>query len=121
MKAARLHEYKKPLTLDEVPTPRPGPGQVLVKIAGAGFCHSDIHVIDHELDLPLPLPLTLGHENAGYVEAAGSGVSSVREGDAVVVFGGWGCGVCGPCVGGHEQLCDAPRWVGLSRMQAVAA
>lgn len=117
MKAARLHEYKKPLTLDEVPTPEPGPGQVLVKVAGAGLCHTDVHVIDGELDepLPLPLPLTLGHENAGYVAAAGAGVTHVKEGDAVVLYGGWGCGCCGPCVAGREQFCEAPRWAGLSR------
>ncbi len=115
MKAARLHEYGKSLSLDEVPLPEPGPGQVLVKVAGAGFCHSDLHVIDGELSLPLPLPLTLGHENAGYVAATGKGVCSVKEGDPVVVFGGWGCGVCGPCASGHEQLCDEPQWAGLSR------
>jgi len=115
MKAARLHEYNKPLTVDEVPLPRPGPGQVVIRVAGAGFCHSDLHVIDHELELPLPLPLTLGHENAGYVAAAGAGVRSVKEGDAVVVFGGWGCGVCAACVDGREQLCAAPQWLGLSQ------
>ena len=115
MKAARLHEYKKPLTLDDVPAPEPGPGQTVVRIAGAGFCHSDLHVIDGELPLKLPLPLTLGHENAGYVAAVGEGVTSVREGDPVVVFGGWGCGICDHCVTGQEQLCDSGEWVGLSR------
>ncbi len=115
MKAARLHKYHAPLSLDEVPTPVPGAGQVLVKIAGAGFCRSDLHVIDGEIDLPLPLPLTLGHENAGYVAAAGRGVTTVREGDAVVVYGGWGCGTCAPCVTGHEQLCVRPQWAGLSQ------
>jgi len=115
MKAARLHNYKKPLVIDEIPTPQPGPGQVLVKIAGSGFCHSDLHIIEGELELPLPLPLTLGHENAGYVASIGKGVTAVREGDPVVVFGGWGCGTCGPCVSGHEQLCDNPQWAGLSK------
>ncbi|MFI5349275.1 MAG: NAD(P)-dependent alcohol dehydrogenase [Elusimicrobiota bacterium] len=115
MKAARLHNYKSPLSLDEVPTPVPEPGQVVVKVAGAGFCHSDLHIIDGEIDLPLPLPLTLGHENAGYVAAVGRGVTTVREGDAVIVYGGWGCGTCGPCVTGHEQLCDNPQWAGLSK------
>jgi len=117
MKAARLHEYKKPLVLDEVPLPAPGPGQVLVKIAGSGFCHSDLHVIDAELPLELKLPKTLGHENAGWVAAVGSGVKAVREGDPVVVYGGWGCGSCDHCVTGHEQLCVDPQWVGLSRWE----
>lgn len=86
-----------------------------MKVAGAGFCHSDLHVIEGELELPLPLPLTLGHENAGYVARAGRGVAGVKEGDAVVVFGGWGCQLCGPCLSGAEQLCDAPQWAGLSK------
>lgn len=115
MKAARLHEYKKPLTLDDVPLPRPGPGQVLVKIAGSGFCHSDLHIIDGEIPLGLKLPLTLGHENAGFVAAAGAGVTTVKEGDPVVVFGGWGCGLCDYCVTGLEQICPNAQWVGLSK------
>jgi propanol-preferring alcohol dehydrogenase len=60
------------------------------------------------------MPLTLGHENAGVVAALGRGVSTVREGDRVAVFGGWGCGTCDYCVTGHEQLCEAPQWAGLS-------
>jgi propanol-preferring alcohol dehydrogenase len=115
MKAARLHEYHKPLTMDEVPLPKPGPGEVLVKIAGSGFCHSDLHVIDGEIPLDVKLPLTLGHENAGYVSALGSGVTTLKEGDPVVVYGGWGCGTCDACVTGREQLCSKPQWAGLSR------
>jgi propanol-preferring alcohol dehydrogenase len=60
------------------------------------------------------MPLTLGHENAGVVAALGRGVTSVREGDAVAIFGGWGCGQCDYCVTGHEQLCESPQWAGLS-------
>jgi propanol-preferring alcohol dehydrogenase len=115
MRAARLHAYGQPLRLDEVPTPRPAAGEAIVKIAGAGFCHSDIHVIDGEIRVLPRLPLTLGHENAGHVAALGAGVTSVREGDAVVVFGGWGCGSCDHCVTGHEQLCMTPAWCGLSQ------
>jgi propanol-preferring alcohol dehydrogenase len=114
MRAARLHAYGQPLRLDEVPTPRPAAGEVIVKIAGAGFCHSDLHVIDGELRILPRLPVTLGHENAGYVEAVGAGVTAVREGDAVVVFGAWGCEACDFCVTGHDQLCTAPAWGGLS-------
>lgn len=114
MKAARLHAYKQPLVLDDIPTPRPGAGEVVVHVEGAGFCHSDIHVMDGEIAVLPKLPLTLGHENAGIVAATGAGVTAVREGDAVVVYGGWGCGRCDYCVTGCEQLCEAPQWAGLS-------
>lgn len=114
MKAARLHAYGQPLRIDEIPTPTPGPGQVLVAVQGAGFCHSDIHVIDGGIQILPRMPLVLGHENAGVVAATGAGVHSVRDGDAVAVFGGWGCGLCGLCLSGHEQLCEAPAWAGLS-------
>ncbi len=115
MRAARLHEYGRPLVLDDVPKPEPGPGEVIVAIAGAGFCHSDLHVIDGEIRVLPRMPLTLGHENAGYVAAVGAGVTSVRDGDPVAVFGGWGCGHCDYCVTGHDQLCIAPEWCGISR------
>lgn len=115
MKAARLYAYKQPFVLDEVPTPRPAPGEVIVKVAGAGFCHSDLHVIDGEIQIVPRFPLTLGHENSGYVSAIGAGVAGVKEGDPVVVYGGWGCGRCNYCVTGHEMLCIAPEWCGLSQ------
>jgi len=114
MRAARLHHYGQPLVIEEIPDPQPGPGEVVVHVRGAGFCHSDIHVMDGEIQILPRLPLTLGHENAGIVAAAGRGVTGVREGDAVAVFGGWGCGRCDYCVTGHEQLCETPRWAGLS-------
>jgi alcohol dehydrogenase, propanol-preferring len=114
MRAARLHAYGQALAIDEVPTPTPRAGEVLVRIEGAGFCHSDIHVIDGEIRVLPRMPLTLGHENAGRVAAVGAGVASVKEGDAVAVYGGWGCGVCTYCITGHEQLCERPRWAGLS-------
>jgi propanol-preferring alcohol dehydrogenase len=115
MKAARLHAYGQPLVIEDVPTPTPAHGGVVVRVHGAGFCHSDIHVIDGELPILPRMPQILGHENAGVVAAVGAGVTSVREGDPVAVFGGWGCGRCSYCVGGHEQLCEQLEWVGLSR------
>jgi propanol-preferring alcohol dehydrogenase len=114
MKAARLHYYGQPLVLEDVPTPRPGPGQVVVRVVGAGFCHSDIHVMDGDIRVLPRMPLTLGHENAGIVHDVGLGVTGVREGDAVAVFGAWGCGHCDYCITGHEQLCETPQWAGLS-------
>jgi propanol-preferring alcohol dehydrogenase len=114
MRAARLHNYGQPLVLEEIPTPQPGRGQIVVRVIGAGFCHSDIHVIDGDIPVLPRLPLTLGHENAGIVHDVGEGVTTVREGDPVAVFGGWGCGRCDYCVTGSEQLCAAPEWAGLS-------
>jgi propanol-preferring alcohol dehydrogenase len=111
VKAAVLHAVGEPLRVVDVPTPRPGPGEVLVKVAAAGVCHSDLHLRDGSV--PRPLPLLMGHENAGWVAALGAGASGVAEGDPVVVYGGWGCGHCRFCLGGAEQLCDTGRWAGL--------
>ena len=116
MKAARLHNYKEPLQIDEVPIPEPGHGQVLVRVAGAGFCHSDLHILDGEIPILPRMPLTLGHENAGTVEAVGPGVEGIAPGQPVAVFGGWGCGSCDSCVSGDEQVCDRPAWAGLSNL-----
>jgi len=115
MKAARIHAYRQPLVLDDVQMPLARPGEVIVKVAGSGFCHSDLHVIDGEIPVLPRMPLTLGHENAGWVAETGAGVTGVREGDPVVVYGGWGCGRCDYCVTGHEQLCATPEWCGLSQ------
>ena len=115
MKAARLHAYGQALVIEDVPAPEPGAGEVVIRVDGAGFCHSDIHVIDGEVRILPQLPAILGHENAGTVVECGREVRSVREGDEVAVFGAWGCGRCDYCVAGHEQLCMTPEWAGLSR------
>jgi propanol-preferring alcohol dehydrogenase len=116
MKAARLHGYGKPLVIEDVAPPRAAAGQVVVRVEGAGFCHSDIHVIGGEIPVVPRFPATLGHENAGTVTEIGAGVGAVRPGDRVVVYGGWGEGYCDHCIGGAEQLCERPRWAGLSEM-----
>lgn len=108
MKALRIVGWKHDPELVEVPKPVPGPGQVVVKIGGAGACHSDLHLL-HDFEpgmLPYALPFTLGHENAGWVDSAGPGVTSVTEGDAVAVYGPWGCGSCTRCQLGVETYCE---------------
>ncbi|MBK3643626.1 NAD(P)-dependent alcohol dehydrogenase [Streptomyces sp. MBT33] len=86
--------------------PEPGPGQVLLKVTAAGVCHSDIAVMSWPAEnFPYELPLTLGHEGVGTVAALGAGVSGVREGDAVAVYGPWGCGICAKCAQGKENYC----------------
>jgi len=113
MKAARLHVLGQPLSLDTVPVPDVARDEVLIRIAGAGVCHSDLHIRSGEFPLPpgFELPLTLGHENAGYVEAVGPDVTAVKRGDAVAVWGGRGCGSCRICRQGDEQCCNIALWV----------
>ena len=104
MKAVRFNGVGKPATITDVPQPKPGPGQVLVKIGGAGLCHSDLHVMDH--DFGLGSSFTLGHENAGWIAGLGQGVTSFREGDPVAVYGPWGCGRCHTCQTSAENYCE---------------
>jgi len=103
MKAVRYVEGGRPPEIVDLPTPTPGPGEVLLRVAGAGVCHSDLHVLDHAT---FPVAFTLGHENAGHVAALGQGVTSWREGDAVAVYGPWGCGRCHACQTSAENYCE---------------
>ena len=120
MLAARLHAPGEALRLVEVPRPEPTGSEVLVRVAGCGVCHTDLHIVDGT-QTRVELPLTLGHEVAGYVEAAGpaSGPAlrraGVAIGDPVLVFGGWGCGSCRECLGGAEQRCERSRAPGFQR------
>jgi alcohol dehydrogenase, propanol-preferring len=113
MRAAVLHEYGTPFSVEEWPDPEPGPGEVRVRVGGAGACHSDLHIWHGEGPPGVPVPRILGHENAGWVDALGPGATGFEPGEPVVVFGGWGCGACRLCLGGEEQLCDTLRWGGL--------
>ncbi|MBK6961961.1 MAG: NAD(P)-dependent alcohol dehydrogenase [Gammaproteobacteria bacterium] len=112
MKATRFIEVGQPIQLVDLPDPDVGPTDVLVRIAGAGVCHSDLHVIDGEVGVRQK-PITLGHENAGIVERVGSLVTEVKPGDGVAVFGAWGCGVCALCEQGEENLCQKPIYPGV--------
>jgi len=90
--------------------PEPGPGQVLVKVAGAGLCHSDLH-FQHAGFPRVPfltdkVPFTLGHENAGWVEKLGAGVRGLEHGMPVIVHSAIGCGRCRLCQAGEEQICE---------------
>ncbi|MFJ9836474.1 NAD(P)-dependent alcohol dehydrogenase [Streptomyces sp. NPDC101169] len=109
MRAFQLVEWKQPPELREVPVPEPGPGQILVKVAGAGACHSDLHIMEAPgppAGLATELPFTLGHENAGRVESLGAGVTGFTPGEPVIVYGCWGCGVCANCRQGRENYCQ---------------
>jgi NAD+-dependent secondary alcohol dehydrogenase Adh1 len=88
---------------------------VLVRIAGAGVCATDLHAIDGEMEpAGLTPPIVLGHENAGFVEATGDFVRSVAPGDAVVLYPAHSCGVCVPCRSGREIHCERHQFTGLT-------
>lgn len=119
MVSARLHEYQKPLVVEDVPKPaRPTGEQVIVRVGAAGLCHSDLHLISGEWKdaIPISLPKTPGHEVAGWVEEVGESVppNIFSKGELVAVFGGWGCGICLFCKRGDEQMCTLGQWPGLS-------
>jgi alcohol dehydrogenase, propanol-preferring len=108
VQALRLTAFQHEPELLDVEEPRPGPGAVLVRIGGAGACHSDLHFI-HDFPpgiLPFNPPFTLGHENAGWVESVGEGVTGLEIGQPVAVYGAWGCGRCSRCLQGMENYCE---------------
>ncbi len=104
MERARPYAGTHPLALEELELAPPGPGEVLVEIAAAGLCHSDLSVINGTR--PWPLPLVLGHEAAGVVREAGAGVTDLKPGDHVVFSFLPVCGRCMNCVSGRGWLCE---------------
>lgn len=94
----------KPLTVCEVDLAPPQVGEVLVRVAAAGLCHSDLSVING--DRPRPVPMVLGHEGAGVVEEVGEGVTDLVPGDHVIFVFVPSCGHCGPCQSGRPALCE---------------
>jgi propanol-preferring alcohol dehydrogenase len=106
MKAAVVREFGKPLAIEDVPIPAPGPGEVLVKIIASGVCHTDLHAAHGDWPVKPKLPFIPGHEGVGRVAALGAGVTGLKEGDAVGVA--WlhdACGCCEHCITGWETLC----------------
>ena len=94
----------RPLSIEEIDLAPPGPGEILVKIAAAGLCHSDLSVINGHR--PRPMPMALGHEGAGIVEALGEGVTDLQRGDHVILVFVPSCGHCEPCAEGRPALCE---------------
>ena len=108
MRAVVFSEWQTFPSLEEVEQPEPGPGEVPLKVAGAGACHSDVAIykdFSKEAAGSIPPPFTLGHENAGWVAGLGSGVSRIAEGDAYLVYGPIGCGHCKMCARGQDTYC----------------
>lgn len=108
MKALQLQHFGQPASFVELPDPEPRPGEVLIRIGGAGACHSDLHLMHDFVEgaLPWSPPFTIGHENAGWVEALGDGVKGLEVGEPVAVYGPWGCGRCHRCRQGLENYCE---------------
>jgi S-(hydroxymethyl)glutathione dehydrogenase/alcohol dehydrogenase len=103
MKAAVFYQPKQPLSVEELDLQEPKAEEVLVRVAAAGVCHSDLHFVDGLL--PHPVPAVLGHEGAGVVEAVGEGVTYVQPGDHVILCFTPSCGECVYCVAGRPNLC----------------
>lgn len=117
MRALQYQTIGQAPVVAEVPKPEPGPGEILLKVAAAGACHSDSFVMDlpaeaYELS-GFPLPMTLGHEGAGTVEAVGEGVTGIEIGAAYAVYGAWGCGRCKVCATGAENYCPHAVELGI--------
>lgn len=118
MKAAVLHELKKPLAVEEIERPRPGENEVLIQVEACGVCHSDLHIVDadwKQFGGITKLPLIPGHEIAGRVAEVGSGVRDLKQGDRVgVPWIFWTCGECEFCREGNENLCVKQKITGLT-------
>lgn len=121
MRALRLVSPNK-TELTTVPETDPGPGEVLIRVGAAGACHSDLHIIDAPQGSGFPTPMTLGHENAGWIEALGPGVTRWTKGDAVAIYGIIGCGRCPACLRGRDNECRIKPvgGIGISRDGGMA-
>ncbi len=105
MKAAIFRGPNQPLVIEEVPTPSPGPGEVLVKVAACGVCHTDLHYIDHGTPTFKKPPLILGHEVSGTIAGPGPDAGGFQEGDRVLLPAVLTCGQCEMCRSGRENIC----------------
>src|SRR5215475_13151848 len=125
MKAARIHEYNKPVVLEDIPIPDVQPDEILVSVKACGMCRSDVQLVDGYFRryADIPPPITIGHEIVGIVHKIGSTVpkaAGFKEGDHVVVVPGWGDGTCRHCQVGDSQICPNVRWPGFGEVGGFA-
>jgi propanol-preferring alcohol dehydrogenase len=115
MKAAVVHDFTKSLSIEDVPVPQPGPGEILVRIETSGLCHTDIHAAHGDWPIKPNPPFIPGHEGVGIVEHLGVGVTEVAVGDRVALpWLGYACGTCEYCTTGWETLCEKQLNTGYS-------
>lgn len=119
MRVARLSGPRRRLSIAEVDLLEAGPGEVVVKIAASGVCHSDLHISKGEFEW-VNYPITLGHEPAGNVYDVGEGVEGLRKRQPVVVYPGRGCGRCWFCLRGEENHCEDGKFIGFDQDGAYA-
>ena len=112
MKALVMHEYKK-LTYEEVPTPQPGAGEVLVRLKACSVCGSDVHGFDGSTGRRQP-PVIMGHEASGIIEAVGPNVKNYKAGDRVTFDSTVYCNKCPMCLEGKVNLCSDRQVLGVS-------
>ncbi len=112
MKAAIFNGPKKPLAIEDVPAPEPKTGEILVKVAACGVCHTDLHYIDHGVPTFKKPPMILGHEPAGHVAGMGEGTAGFKEGDRVLLPAVLSCGSCFYCRTGRENICESMIMLG---------
>jgi len=105
MKAAVFHGAEVGLKIEDIPVPKIGPDQILVRVAACGVCHTDLHYIEHGVPTFKKPPIVLGHEAAGTVEQVGANVSVFKAGDRVLIPAVLTCGHCPACRAGRENIC----------------
>jgi propanol-preferring alcohol dehydrogenase len=116
MRAAVVTAFDRPLTVEDRPTPEPGPGEVLVRIETSGLCHTDIHAAHGDWPVKPSVPFVPGHEGVGIVERVGAGVTAPQVGQRVAIpWLGWACGECEWCIDGWETLCPHQVNTGYGR------
>ena len=112
MKAAVFHGKDVGLKIEDIPRPQIGDGEILVKVAACGVCHTDLHYIEHGVPTFKKPPVVLGHEASGTVEEVGAGVSNVTKGQRVLIPAVLTCGKCTCCRLGRENICTDMTMLG---------
>ena len=112
MRAAVFHGSEVGLKIEDIPVPQPRPGEVRVKVAGCGLCHTDLHYLDHGTPTFKKPPIVLGHEAAGWIDEIGEGVTGLEKGAPVLVPAVLTCGRCEMCAAGRSNICRNMQMLG---------